>query len=131
VALIVVDASVLIAFLGADDALHDAAVTALMDAGDDELIIAATTHLELLVGPYRRGERQAQRVKAFVRAAPLRVEPVTEAIADAAAKLRARYRALALPDALTLAVAHSVSADIVLTADRRWRTIDRRVRVVA
>lgn len=130
-ALIVVDASVLIAFLGADDDLHDAAAEVLGEFQDDDLVVGATTFLELLVGPYRRGERQAETVKGFVRSLPLRIEPVTAAIADAAARLRARHRALAVPDALTLAVADAIDADIVLTADRRWRTVSPRVRVVA
>jgi predicted nucleic acid-binding protein len=130
VALIVVDASVLIAFLEVEDALHDAAVAALKEAADDDLILGATTLLELLVTPYRRSEDHAERVKTFVRSVPLRVEPITEAIADAAARLRARHRTLAVPDALTLAVADAVGADAVLTADRRWRTLSPRVRVV-
>lgn len=129
-ALIVVDASVLIAFLGADDDLHDAAVSALGEVEDDDLVIGATTFLEVLVGAYRRGERHAETVKDFVRSLPLQVEPVTAAIADAAARLRARHRALAVPDALTLAVAEAIGADVVLTADRRWRTVSPRVRVV-
>jgi len=131
VALIVVDASVLIAFLGADDALHDAAAAALDESENDDLVMGATTFLELLVGPYRRGERHAETVKEFVRSLPLRVEPVTAGIVDAAARLRARHRALTVPDALTLAVADAVKADVVLTADRRWRTVSPRVRVVA
>jgi predicted nucleic acid-binding protein len=131
VALIVVDASVLIAFLGADDDLHAAAAGALADLQNDDLVIGATTFLELLVGAYRRGERKAETVKVFVRTLPIRIEPVTPAIADAAARLRARHRALAVPDALTLAIADVIGADTVLTADRRWRTLSPRVRVVA
>jgi predicted nucleic acid-binding protein len=131
VALIVVDASVLIAFLGADDDLHDVAATALAGLENDDLVIGATTFLELLVGAYRRGEKQAETVKAFVRSLPIRIEPVTAAIADAAARLRARHSALAVPDALTLALAEAIGADVVLTADRRWRTVSPRVRVVA
>lgn len=130
-ALIVADASVLIAFLADDDALHEAARAALGESADDDLVIGATTFMELLVGPYRRGARQAQIVRDFVDSLPIRIEPITSTIADAAARLRARHRGLAVPDALTIAVAHAIGADIILTADRRWRTVSSRVRVVA
>ena len=130
-ALIVADASVLIAFLADDDALHEAARAVLRESADDDLVIGATTFMELLVGPYRRGARQAQIVRDFVGSLPIRIEPVTAAIADAAARLRAGHRGLAVPDALTIAVAHAIGADIILTADRRWRTVSSRVRVVA
>ncbi len=55
--------------------------------------------------------------------------PVTAVIADAAAGLRARHRALSVPDAVALAVADVVGADIVWTFDQRWSTVDTRVSI--
>ena len=53
--LIVLDASVAIAALAVDDAHHAVAAAALASANDDELVLAATTRAEILVGPSRAG----------------------------------------------------------------------------
>lgn len=47
--LIVLDASVAIAALSADDPHHDAAMNALAGASDDDLVLVATTRAEILV----------------------------------------------------------------------------------
>jgi predicted nucleic acid-binding protein len=53
--------------------------------------------------------------------------PVNASIADNATSLKARHRALSLPDAIALVVADLIDADAVWTFDRRWRGVDRRV----
>jgi len=53
--LIVIDAGVAIAALAADDTRHEAACAALAGATSDELVLAATTRAEILVGPARPG----------------------------------------------------------------------------
>ena len=53
--LIVLDASVAIAALAADDRHHEAAATALAALTDTDLVIAATTRAEILVGPSGTG----------------------------------------------------------------------------
>lgn len=53
--------------------------------------------------------------------------PVTASIADEAAALKARHRALSLPDAIAVVVANLLEADAVWTFDRRWRSVDSRV----
>ena len=53
--------------------------------------------------------------------------PVTGSIADDAAALKARHRALSLPDAIALVVADLIHADAVWTFDRRWPSVDSRV----
>ena len=59
---------------------------------------------------------------------PLR--PIDADVALVAARLRAKHRALRLPDALVLAVAHVDAADVILTADRKWSGYDQRVRLI-
>jgi predicted nucleic acid-binding protein len=123
--LIVLDASVAIAALSADDAHHDASVAALAGAGDDDLILAATTRAEILIGPTRLGGKALAVARDF--ADGCETVPVSTAIADDAAALKAQHRGLSLPDAVALAVAELIDADAVWTFDRRWREVQRRV----
>jgi PIN domain nuclease of toxin-antitoxin system len=58
------------------------------------------------------------------------VHPIDRDTATAAAMLRVRHRGLRLPDAFVLAAGTVLSADAVLTADRAWAGIDRRVRMI-
>lgn len=123
--LIVLDASVAIAALAADDAHHDAASAALAAATDDELVLAATTRAEILVGPARAGGPALTTARGFVDGCA--TVPVTASIADEAAALKARHRALSLPDAVALVIADVIDADAVWTFDRRWGGLDPRV----
>lgn len=125
--LIVLDASVAIAALSADYAHHDAAVDAVEGAGDDELVLAATTRAEILVGPARLGGKILAAARDF--ADGCETVPVSAAIADDAAALKARHRGLSLPDAIALVVAEMIEADALWTFDRRWRRVHRRVAI--
>lgn len=125
--LIVLDASFAIAALSADDAHHDAAARALAGARDDELVLAATTRAEILVGPARVGSKTLEAARDF--ADGCETVPVSAAIADDAAALKARHRGLSLPDAIALVVAEMLDADAVWTFDRRWRDIHQRVAI--
>lgn len=125
--LIVLDASVAIAALAADDAHHDAAVDALAGASDDELVLAATTRAEILVGPARVGGKALAAARDF--ADGCETVPVSAAIADDAAALKARHRGLSLPDAIALVVAEMIDADAVWTFDRRWRDVHQRITI--
>jgi predicted nucleic acid-binding protein len=125
--LIVLDASVAIAALSADDAHHDAAVDALAGASDDELVLAATTRAEILVGPTRVGGKVLTAARDF--ADGCETVPVSASIADDSAALNARHRGLSLPDAIALVVAEMIDADAVWTFDRRWRDVQQRVTI--
>lgn len=123
--LIVLDASFAIAALSAQDAHHDAAVVALASASDDDLVLAATTRAEILVGPARRADETLAAARDF--ADGCETVPVSAIVADDAAALKARRRGLSLPDAITLVVAEMIDADAVWTFDRRWRDVQQRV----
>lgn len=129
-ALVVLDASAIIAFLDPDDALHDAAVGALSEHQHDELVIPPTVYAEILVAPYRRGAEAVAEVEAFVRDFAIRIDTMTPAIARAAAQLRGESRSLRLPDALVLATADELAADVVLTGDESWARISSRVALI-
>ncbi len=126
-ALIVLDAPVVIAFLDPDDALHGAAVEALTERQHDELLIPVSAYAEILVAPYRRGPEAVAEVEAFLADFAIRIEPITAPTARAAARLRSESRSLRLPDALVLATADALEADKVLTGDESWARISGRV----
>ena len=126
-ALIVLDASVVIAHLDSADALHTAATEALLEVADDDLRLPASAYAEALVDPTTKG--QLARARDRIGALGLGIVPLDAAIAERAASLRARHRTLRLPDALVLATAEELEADAVLTGDRRWRRLPR-VRVI-
>jgi predicted nucleic acid-binding protein len=128
VALIVLDASVVIAHLDPDDAHHSAVVAALEQHADDDLRLPASAYAEALVGPARTGTFDAARES--MQALLLGVEPITQSLAERAAVLRATDRSLRLPDALVLGCADTLNAAAVLTTDRRWGRFSR-VRVIA
>ena len=128
-ALTAVDTSVLIALLDPDDVHHQAARAALDAHAEDDLRIPAHTLAEALVHPARAGQdREARRLFASLEIA---VDPIDEATAVAAAKLRAKHgNALRMPDALVLAYADVRKAKRVLTADARWTSWSGRVKLV-
>jgi predicted nucleic acid-binding protein len=130
VALVVLDASVVIAFLDPDDALHGPAVEALTEHQHDELLIPSSAYAEILVAPYRRGAEAVGAVEAFLADLSVRVEALTPAIARTAAKLRSEPRSLRLPDTVVLATADELEADVVLTGDESWARISDRVTLI-
>ena len=129
-ALVVLDASVVIAFLDPDDALHDATVQALAEHQHDDLVIPASVHAEILVAPYRSGADAVAEVEGFLSDLAVRTEAITVEIARGAARLRSGSRSLRLPDALVLATGDEMEAEKVLTGDEAWATISSRVTVV-
>jgi PIN domain nuclease of toxin-antitoxin system len=129
VAIVVLDASIVIALLDAGDAHHAAAVTAIGQARREALVLPASAYAEVLVDPWRRGLEAVSVVRQLVADLGIQVQPLTANAAEGAARLRARYRALRLPDALVLATADALDAT-VLTSDRAWTRVTRRARVI-
>jgi predicted nucleic acid-binding protein len=130
VALVVLDASVVIAFLDPDDALHAVAVKALTEHQHGELLTPTSAYAEILVAPNRRGFEAVAEVEAFLADFSIRLETLTPAIARVAARLRSEYRSLRLPDALVLATADELETDVVLTGDESWAQISDRVTLI-
>jgi predicted nucleic acid-binding protein len=120
--LIHLDAGVVIGFLDADDAHHQAAAQALAASlrSGDRLAVAASAFAECLVGPSRRGERAVATVNDLFERLPIDIVDLDADIARRAATLRAKHASLRLPDALVLATASESSADHLITTDRRW-----------
>lgn len=123
--LTVLDAGVLIGFLDARDAHHDAAHRALAEAREQRqrLAMPASALAEALVGPARLGTEAVIEVQGFLDRLPIEVAELTQPIAVAAAELRARHGGrLKLPDALVVATARTLEADVLVTTDRKWPT---------
>lgn len=129
-ALVVLDASVVIAFLDPQDALHGAAVEALTEYQHEDLLIPVSVYAEILVGPHRKGAEAVSAVESFLADFAVQIEPLTPKIARSAAKLRSESRSLRLPDALVLATADELDADSVLTGDESWARLSGRVTLI-
>lgn len=121
-ALSVLDAGVLIGFLDADDSHHLGATAWLREAANrnDRLVVPASALAEILVGPSRKATPAVHLVEDLLDRVPIDVEPISREGAVVAARLRAKHSALRLPDALVIATAATLSAEILVTTDRRW-----------
>jgi predicted nucleic acid-binding protein len=126
-ALVVLDAGVVIAHLDPEDSHHEAAAASLADHAGDDLRLPASAYAETLVDAYTSG--RAGETASKIAALDIHVEVLDAVTAERAAQLRAQHRSLRLPDALVLATAEKVKADAVLTTDRRRRRYPR-VRIV-
>lgn len=131
--LTVLDAGAVIAILDASDIHHAAATQAVASALERgaAFVLPASAYAEVLVAPHRRGAEAVATVDAFVDALPARVEPATRAVAAMAAELRSRHgNQLRLPDALVVATAVVLGAQLVVTTDARWPHLPVRVEVI-
>jgi predicted nucleic acid-binding protein len=118
---IVLDASVLIAYLDAEDAQHRTAESLLAREVDDEFAVNPLTLAEVLVGPSRIGRLDAAR-------SALRELEVTEQPfpADTAVRL-ARLRTdtgLRMPDCCVLLAAQDATARVAAFDDRLVRAAE-------
>lgn len=132
-ALTVIDAGVLIAYLEPRDIHHTAASMAMTQVAIDldDLVVPLAAYAEFLVGPSRRGETAVSQADSILDDLGARIEPASRAIGRRAAALRARYGpAMRLPDALVVATAVELDAARVLTTDRRWPSLEIDVEVV-
>jgi predicted nucleic acid-binding protein len=133
VALIVLDAGVIIGVLDANDSHHEVARSALSAAraSGARFVLPVSAYAEVMVAPSGRNAAAVATVDAFVDALPASVEPADREIARRAAALRSRHGSrLRLPDALVVATALALEADRVMTTDSRWPRLGVRVEVI-
>jgi predicted nucleic acid-binding protein len=115
---IVLDASVLIAYLDAEDAQHQKAETLLAREIDDEFAANPLTLAEVVVGPSRAGRLDA--VRSALRELEVAEQPFP---ADTAVRL-GRLRAdtgLRMPDCCVLLAAQNTAARIAAFDERLLR----------
>jgi len=115
---IVLDASVLIAYLDAEDAQHQQAESLLEREIDDEFAVNPLTLAEVLVGPSRTGRLDAAR--SALRELEVKEQPFP---ADTAVRL-ARLRAdtgVRMPDCCVLLAAQDAGARVAAFDDQLIR----------
>jgi predicted nucleic acid-binding protein len=123
---LILDASVLIGLLDASDAHHTAAVDDVeaADLRGDDLLSPASAYSEALVSFARVG--RVADARAAIAAMGIVVTPLTAAIGERAARLRASHERLRLPDAIVLATARVLGAELLTYDDRLARAADTR-----
>lgn len=127
--LAVLDTSVLIAALDRDDLHHQTARQAVHRARRiHDLVIPVVAYAEAMTGAIAQGP-SAERIVDGFSTRIANVVPLDPPTARRGAALRAAH-GLSLPDAMILGTAIELDADVVLTADRRWKNVDARVELV-
>ena len=116
--MIVLDASVLIAYLDAEDAHHHKAESLLAREIDDEFAANPLTLAEVLVGPSRTGRLEAAR--SVLRDLEVGEQPFPADTAVRLAQLRADT-GLRMPDCCVLLAAQDAGARVAAFDDRLIR----------
>ena len=94
--------------------------------GSRDAVPSEITLSECLVGPYKRHDKAVERAfyDTLRPRGGLTVAPVTRAVLVGAAQLRARHRALKLPDAVHAATARQSGCAVLVTNDDRLAVPD-------
>ncbi len=121
--MIVLDASVLIAYLDADDSHHLAAQSLLLEAVDDDLGVNTLTLAEVLVVPARVGRLAP--TQAALRGLEVEELPFPSDTAIRLARLRATT-GLKMPDCCVLLAAEDAEATLATFDDRLVQTAQAR-----
>lgn len=115
---VVLDSSVVIGFLDRSDGLHGAADEVIRGLlGSHRLFVSVITYAEVLTGA-RLGHHDEEHVAGFFADLVSSILPVDVPIGDCAARLRARTKGLAMPDALIAATAEmNGEAELLVSGD--------------
>ena len=120
---ILLDTTVLAAYLDASDATHPVArhiFADLVASGRNPAVVSMVTVMEILVRPMRATPSGHVTVLAFLRSHPnLECIPVDLQVAQEAAHLRAASR-LSPPDALIVGTGLATQVHYLVTNDRAW-----------
>ncbi|HEV3095328.1 MAG TPA: PIN domain-containing protein [Solirubrobacteraceae bacterium] len=119
--LILLDSTVIVGFLDADDALHEVTVAKFKEVVDSGPLVASViSYAEVMTG-VALGHHPKENVEGFFDAFVKDLLPVDRPVAARAATLRGKRRSLPMPDALILATADlQADVDMVLCADGDW-----------
>lgn len=119
--MILLDSTVIVGFLDADDALHEVAVAKFKEiVGAHPLVASVITYAEVMTG-VSLGHHAQENVNGFFDAFVKDLLPVDRSVAARAATLRGGREALSMPDALILATADChVDIHTVVCADGDW-----------
>jgi predicted nucleic acid-binding protein len=134
---LLLDTTVLAAFLDASDATHPVARHILdewVETGRNSAVVSMITVMEVLVRPLRASPPGHHTVLAFLRTHPnLTCVPIDLQIAQEAAHLRADKR-FAPPDALIVGTGLATQVGHLVTNDHNWSSklasMKRRIKVI-
>jgi predicted nucleic acid-binding protein len=120
--LVAIDANVIVFALTGQPKLRSLARSWLsaLEAHHALLVTSALSRLECFVRPHRLARSLEQALFTSFFEGIVEV-PIEEEILDLAAKIRAQGRSFRTPDAIHLASAQVVQADLFLTGDRRLK----------
>jgi predicted nucleic acid-binding protein len=121
--LILLDSTVIVGFLDADDALHDVTVAKFKEVvGRHALAASVVSYAEVMTG-VALGHHPEKHVDGFFDTFVKDLLPVDRPVAARAAALRGKRR-LAMPDALILATADlHAEIETVICADGDWAKV--------
>lgn len=119
--LILLDSTVIVGFLDADDALHDVSVVRFEQiVGNQPLAASVIGYAEIMTG-VSLGHHPEASVSGFFEAFIADLLPVDKSIAARAATLRGARKSLSMPDALILATADlNEDIDLAICGDQDW-----------
>ena len=119
---LILDASVLMGLLDSADAHHDSAVSDVerADQAGRALFAPASAYAEALVAFARAG--RSDEARDAIASMGIAIAPLTSAMAERSAALRALYTDMRLPQAIVLACAEALDADL-LSYDRRLMAV--------
>jgi predicted nucleic acid-binding protein len=120
--LTLIDAGVLIGFLDESDAHHFSSTREFENSRrHGEIVIPASALAESMVAPAKHGAASLDAVREFVERLPLGVAQLDAEVAIIAAQICAEFGPRhKLPDALVIATAIKLEADVLVTTDRGW-----------
>lgn len=132
---VALDSNVVIGFLDRSDRFHHAADKAIRELlAGEQLVVSAVTYAEVLTGA-RLGHHDEEVVKGFFADLISRILPVDAAVGDAAARIRAGAKTVAMPDALVAATAElDPDIELLLSADEgiaKLKDLDCPVRLLS
>lgn len=120
---LLLDTTILAAYLDASDATHPVAryvLTELVATGRNPAVVSMITVMEILIRPLRATPPGHHTVLAFLRAHPnLECVPVDLQVAQEAAHIRAADR-FAPPDALIVGTGFATQVRHLVTNDHNW-----------
>jgi hypothetical protein len=121
VGLILLDSTVIVGFLDADDALHEATVARFKEiVGSQAFVASVISYAEIMTG-VSLGHHSQKNVDGFFEALIRDLLPVDRPVAARAATLRGKRKSLSMPDALILATADlQLEIETVICADGDW-----------
>jgi predicted nucleic acid-binding protein len=121
VGLILLDSTVIVGFLDADDALHKVTVARFREiVGSHPLVASVISYAEVMTG-VSLGHHPKKHVDGFFDTFVKDLLPIEKPVAARAATLRGRRKSLPMPDALILATADiHPEIETILCADGDW-----------